>query len=339
MRADWPDIEDVLLIDALGSMASLSPAVDAGKLFARAEAHGLLGVVYDAWKAAGRPVAPNLERSLQTLVIARELDHHAHVAMLARVDTAFDEARLVAVALKGALLGARLYARPSARATTDIDLLIAEKDLACASAVLSSLGYVGRVGPAEERFRREHHHLHFNHPHAPLLELHFHAYRGFGRILRSEPLLERASLMSSAWKTVRVLDASDELVFLGVHAAAHRFLRLGWLFDMKLLFERMSDSERQLAFDRADAAGYGPAFAFALDRVREVFRVPTPRRKTSVWRGPLARRIMPEPMQPVLRSATRFFYTSMLCDSSSSVLSYASIASVGYVKRICGMDA
>ena len=58
-------------------------------LFASAERHGLSGVVLDAWRAQGLPLPPDLARSLDTLSVARALDHDAHVALLKRIDVRF----------------------------------------------------------------------------------------------------------------------------------------------------------------------------------------------------------------------------------------------------------
>src|SRR4029078_12488912 len=125
------------------------------------------------------------------------------------------------------------------------------------------------------RFRREHHHLHFSHPHALPLELHFHGYTGFRRVLPSAPLLDRwrASPLDGA-RALGVLEPADELVFLSIHAAAHRFVRLGCVSDLCLLVERVTDDQLEVAARRAREWGYARQTAFAGSLLTELLGVP-----------------------------------------------------------------
>lgn len=354
MRVDWLDAADVPLIDALRGAPGALESEGLAVLFERAELHGVLGVLHDVCsngerrdERAGRgdgedreeavAIPSELARTLGARAVARELDHQAHVAMLRRVDDALARASLAAVALKGVLLGERYYPRPSSRATSDIDLLVAEDDLERAGEALSDIGYRGFDGPSEQRFRREHHHLHFEHPHAPPLELHFHAYRGFGSTLRSEPLLRRSRVYAD-WKAVRILEPADELLYLAVHAAAHRFVRIGWLFDLKLLLGAMAPRDVALAHERAHEVGYARVFSFALGLVSEAFGAPVSPAALASWRTPLARSVVRERGRPLFRSASRFLYTATLCDSIPATLSYATWASRGYARRLFGLD-
>ncbi|AKV00807.1 hypothetical protein AKJ09_07470 [Labilithrix luteola] len=263
--------------------------------------------------------------------------------MLHRIDEALAARRIRALVLKGPLFAERFYPRPSARATSDIDLLVEEGSVPAAAEALEGLGYATATGPEEERFRREHHHLHLSHPHALPLELHFHAYRGFGHTLRSEPLIERSRMVSGhEFMTLRVADPADELVYLAVHASAHRFVRLAWLLDVRLLLERMTSDERELARARADAWGYRRALSLCALLVREVLGVSAdslgPIEPIRGLRESLLRAIVGEPGNPVLRSATRFVYTSALCDSWNASARYAVHASRGHAKRLLGFE-
>ena len=84
-------------------------------MFARAELHGVAGVIWDAWKANGVSVEPDLAAKLEARAIARELDQEAHLAMLRTIDGVLP---VRAISLKGPLFAARYYARPSSRGTT-----------------------------------------------------------------------------------------------------------------------------------------------------------------------------------------------------------------------------
>ena len=334
---------DGRLVETLRALPDLpaSARVDVAGLLARAELHGLAGVVHDALTRANVSCTPDLDRELAWREAAREIDHAAHLQMLVRIDEVLVDSGLVAAALKGPLLAERFYPRPAARATSDTDLLVDEADLSAVGQALAQIGYVGAEGVAEERYRREHHHLHFSHDNALPLELHFHAYRGFGRTLPSEPLVARGRTYSAgSLRAIRVLAPADELVFLAVHAAAHRFERLGWLYDLRLLIETLTVEQRMLAAQRATEWGYARAVSFAGELLIDVLGMravdvePIVRRE--LWRSQLLGAVTSAPRSPLRRSASRFLYSLALCDSPAAALRYSRAAMSGYAARAVG---
>lgn len=315
------------------------PAVDgiedAAMLFERADGHGMAGVLLDAWRTAGLSLPSSIERHELLRDAARECDHAAHINMLRRVDEALDAARLRGVVLKGALLAQRLYPRPAARPTSDIDLLVAEEDVARVVDVLAPIGYLPCVGPEEDQHRRYGHHLHLLHPAAPPLELHFHAYRGFGGVVRSEPLLER-SIEMQGFGRLRVLAPDDELFYLAVHAAAHRFGRLGWLYDLVLLLRKNDVTIVDAAFDRARTHRMERPLALALAFLASLLGVTsvTPAAQSKTWRQALLFAITEEPEAPLARSLSRFAYSLALCNDWRAAQRYARRAIAGRVDRL-----
>jgi Uncharacterised nucleotidyltransferase len=329
------------LVELLRSAGTIPERVrhDPTHVLRRAELHGLTAVVFGALADAAIDLQPPVGTELGLLAAARELDHAAHLAALRRIDAAFAAAHIDAVALKGCLFAERFYAVPSGRATSDTDLMVAEADLERATGVLETLGYVPETGPEELRFRREHHHIHLGHPAAPPLELHFHAYRGFGSVLRSEPLIERREKCARLGHgAVGVLSKPDELVYLAVHAAAHRFIRLGWLYDIRLLVERMTNGELEMAAVRARASGYARLLAFTASLMHDTLGVDAerlaPLGRLGWLRSRLVRRIVGEPSSPLKRSATRFVYSTALCDTFSSAARYATSSSLGRARGL-----
>ena len=337
----FPAARDARLVEVLRALPYVPERArpHAATVLARAEAHGLAGVVQDALRRCGVSLEPELERTLAWREAAREADHAAHLALLGRLDDVLTRAGLPAVALKGALFAERFYPRPSSRSTSDIDLLVDEATVGAVLTAVAELGYVAAGGAAEDRFRREHHHLHCSHPNALPLEVHFHAYRGFGGVLPSAPLLQRRGTSSSyGFSAIGVLAPADELVYLAVHAASHRFIRLGWLYDMRLLLETMTRPQVEMAALRARSWGYGRSLAFAAHLLVDLLGVkaslvdPLQRRLDSV-RRPIVRFVALEPTAPLLRSATRFVYTIALCDTFPAAVRYASSASMSRVRR------
>jgi hypothetical protein len=337
----FPATRDRSVAASLRALPDVAAGEGAGarEMFARAELHGVAGVIWDAWKSKGVPIDPALASRLEAAAIARELDHGAHLDILRRID-----ARLVVptVALKGPLFARRYYPRPSARGTSDVDVLVAEHDIDATVACLAPLGYEVVDSLREiARSRREHHHLHLASPRSPNLELHFHAYRGFGVTLRTETLAER-SVPADGFRMLRVPSAADELVYLAVHAASHRFGRLAWLYDLRLIVDRMSPADLETAATRARAWGVGRVLALAGDLLVEVFGA-RPETVRPLGALPLSRRalvhaVVGEPRTRILSSATRFAYTTMLADSMSASFRYAKSSSVGHARRVLGLD-
>ncbi len=338
--------EDRLIVDFLRALPDvpLSLVRDAATVVARADVHGVGGLIHDELRRSGLALGPALLSGLDARALASELDYAAHLDMLGKLDAALASAGLRGVLLKGALLAQRLYARPSARATTDIDLLVDPADLDAASNAVRAIGYRPFEGPREAWFREHHHHLHFLHPHALPLELHFHAYRGFGRVLPSRPLLERSrSIDGGKYAALRVLAPEDELVYLAVHAASHRFARLAWLYDCKLLVATMSDQEIAVAAERAFAWGYARPLALAAELLVELFGVSRDRLRAigalGVVRRALLHGIVGEPSNALLRSATRFVYTTSLSPTPVAAARYATAAVADHVRRVLGREA
>ncbi|MDB4946860.1 MAG: hypothetical protein JWP97_6394 [Labilithrix sp.] len=325
-----------LLIALLASPSlSLDPA-RIEELLATAERHGVAGVAHELLEARG-VVPPALRDELALRRVARELDHAAHIGTLRRIDAALFEARIDAVVLKGPLFAERFYASPAARATSDIDLLVAERELDLATTALRAAGYMASADPHEAWWRAEHHHIHLESPDGLPLELHFHAYRGFGGILRSEPLIARGVVASRPpMSALRVLTAEDELVYLAVHAAAHRFVRLGWLYDLVLLVGTMTDAALERAAQRARQLGFARPLAFAGQLLVERFGLARAELlgRLGAVRAPVVSAAVHAPEQPLFRAATSFVYAAALCDSPSSAVRYATRASADRARRL-----
>jgi hypothetical protein len=311
-------------------------------MFTRAESHGVAGVIWDAWKAHDAPLERELVTKLERVALARDMDHVAHLAVLRQLDEALDAHSVQAIALKGPLFAARYYARPSARGTSDIDLLVAEGDVGRAIAALAPADY--QVADSSEEMAwslREHHHLHLVRARAPDLELHFHAYRGFGITLRTEMLADR-SVPVAGLRRIRVPCPEDELVYLAVHAAAHRFGRLAWLYDVRLAVERMSPQALATSAKRARSWGVGRALALAGELLVDVLGVPAdvvrPLGTLPRSRRALVHAVVVEPKARVWRAATRFAYTTLLADSMAASLRYARKSSFGHARRVLGLD-
>lgn len=131
----------------------------------------------------------------------------------------------------------------------------------------------------------------------------------------------------------------DELVFLAVHAAAHRFVRLGWFYDLHLLVKPSGSELLAVAGERARSWGDAEVLALARRMLGEVFERSDAASKNetrirSAAGQSLAGHVLGQPRQPTLRAATRFIYTASLCDTTRAAVRYAARASAGRVRRL-----
>lgn len=236
------------------------------------------------------------------------------------IGAALAQARAPCVLLKGVGVAQRFYERPWMRASSDIDLLVMPDTLDATLDVLARLGYEIQKGARALVFRERHFHVEAMSRAGTLVEVHFLAYRGFGsEIAAADLFVGRSALPGFLGLSVPLL--ARELVYLAVHAAAHRFARVGWLADLMLIAKRAEPALFVEARAFARAVRYGAVFELALSLLRSRFDLAVPGELGARVR--LAEAIAAEPERPVIRSATRFLYTALLCDGAREQRRYA----------------
>lgn len=236
-------------------------------LLACAAGHGLRGVLAHHLSSIGVPLAAT-ERALGLVDQSRQ---QRQQRQLGEALAALQAGGVAVVALKGPLLGARLYPAPDLRPSTDLDLLVRPGDLEPAAAALAARGWTRSDAPRAAWFyRRLHHHVHLDREGSPTIELHHRAASAFGSEIPAGPLIERARPYGGGL----VLAPEDEWLYLAVHAAAHRFERLGWLYELKLYAAH--DLDWSVIAERARALGVARAVAFTAEVLRVRLRAGIP---------------------------------------------------------------
>lgn len=196
---------------------------------------------------------------------------------LQNVLTGLHENAVQPIALKGPVLAERLYEDPSARRSTDLDLLVSPADIEHAISALDRLGYQAESGASAGYHQRFHHHWVLSHPQRPQLELHFRLYVNFGVHIEASDFLARAySYQTRDGANCYVLSPEDEFFYLSLHAAGHSFARLAWLHDLKLFLRRYPALRWPEVFQRADALGVRSALDFAGKVLQERLEVCLP---------------------------------------------------------------
>jgi hypothetical protein len=252
-------------------------AVPAGAdtLVYAAARHGLAGFLQHALGRSGQTLEEAVRTNLRREALAQAARGLRVRALLLRSLDALDAVGVVPVLLKGYGLAMRLYPEPLQRATTDVDLLVADAEVGRASGALVGLGLKPLSAEAAAHAREHEHHLTFSGA-AGMVELHFRALVGYGQSLEAEALLSRAEEAELEGRRVRYLRAEDELVYLALHASNHLLQRLAWLFDLKLLVLARPGLDWGGVVEVARGTAFPHLAWYALEAARRLTGAPVP---------------------------------------------------------------
>jgi Uncharacterised nucleotidyltransferase len=304
--------------------------------------HGVEHLLYHLFAAASCDLPPAIREHARRRGVFERLGQTRLLDALDQALAALDGAGVPAVALKGPVLAERLYPDPTIRSSTDLDFLVSPQLLDRASEVLRAIGYETQMGPLHRYNRTHHHHVCLERPGWPMVELHFRAYTGFGIVVPAEPFLSRASHYrtrrgSVAW----VLSPEDEFLQLSLHAAGHRFARLSWLFELKLLLQSCPELDWDLVATRARALEIVTPVSFACEMLRRRLAVAVPRRSDLApprgLRARAAEALLPGDASDAVRreweTLCGIAYWVILCDRPAASVQLASHALLRIARR------
>jgi hypothetical protein len=147
---------------------------------------------------------------------------------------AFAEEAIAVVPLKGPSLAERIYGGAALRPCRDLDLLVSKADVPRTEAVLAAIGFAaGAEDDYHRPWRRE----------TTTVELHHDVENPLAFDFHVEGALRRASAAEFQGERCQKLAPEDELLYLCLHAARHRFERLSLLLDILLGFEQFTGTE------------------------------------------------------------------------------------------------
>jgi hypothetical protein len=196
------------------------------------------------------------------------------------------------VVLKGAALGPGVYANPTQRPLTDLDLLAPAPMVEAVTQRLIAQGYQVVSSLAPELTRRAEPHIGlFGGPGDGIsLEIHWGLIAGSAdwRVAPAEwfwqqtepwtPPPAHASALEPYREALLRFNPTAQLLYLAAHLVLrHGYTpaRLIWLYDLHLLICR-SPIDWRLLISQAYALGWAPALALALKQIRSCFATPTP---------------------------------------------------------------
>lgn len=255
--------------DIAGFKQRCSAVEDWEQVFHWALIHGVESVLHHALTEIGYRLPSTIEDRVRRWQVIKDVwQEHAQSA-LDEALRALESAAVPVVVLKGPVLGERLYSDPRMRLSADLDLLIACNDLARATQALETIGFRAAQESQARFLRRYHYHIVLSRSCPPVIELHFRLCDGFGVEIAAEEFLSRAGVHRTSRGTVAgILSPEDELLYLCIHAAGHRFLRLSWLYDIKLLLQRYPDLDWTTLIARARSLHALAALLFTCETLR-----------------------------------------------------------------------
>ena len=315
--------------DGSASLTNVCGKVEAwDKIFHCALLHGVEAYLHHCLVDAGIRIPAGIRESTERWLIIRDLWHSHIERTLHDVLQVLGTAGIRAVSLKGPLLGERLYPHPRTRPSADLDVLVARSDLDKASGALVAIGY-RPANDSQERFLREYHyHTILSRSCPPVVELHFCLSDGFGVSIPAEELLFRARGYQTLQGAIaNVLSPEDELLYLSIHAAGHRFVRLSWLCDLQLLLRRHPDLDWSLVISRARKLKVLSPFLFTCDTLRRRLGVDIPYLNTEKrLRSQIANLLLsmtanqPDPSRRSL--VGKMAFTAALCDRPNEAFTF-----------------
>jgi hypothetical protein len=280
------DFLSVVVTGYMPCFGALEGSVSVDDLFAAAEMHGVTALVYARLAATehagGWP--PVLVARLQEAT--RSLAAHELLvkAELVRLSGCLARAGVGALMLKGAPLAYAVYDVPYLRQRGDTDILVDEGDRTRADAVLLETGYKPDVSYSHgvESYQSTYRCVGaggLTH----VVDLHWRLSNRklFAPLFPMDELCSRALPVPGLGSAARMPSLQDGLLVACLHRVSHistpyfvnglRYCeanRLIWLYDIRLLCERMADEDWTEVCDRAEAKGLCAVCRDGLDAAR-----------------------------------------------------------------------
>ncbi|MCP4539161.1 MAG: nucleotidyltransferase family protein [Chloroflexi bacterium] len=228
----------------------------------QAESHGMAPLLYVHLKAAGVSLPSSVRRELQGLYLRHRHANQVRTRVLRDVLTAYDDAGIQVLIIKGAVLSHLVYPEPGLRPMGDLDILVPTSDLWRAQRLLAALGFDAPLPPnptlpprhlsAVKQTEGLVVHIEIHHR---LLSNYFHDAVSYVRSRVSSARLARQKGRSSDLvftsqpfalidTTAYTLGYEESLQHLCRHLASHvnvwDFCRLIWVADVVSLTERFA---------------------------------------------------------------------------------------------------
>jgi Uncharacterised nucleotidyltransferase len=214
-----------------------SGSLDWDYVAAQARDHSTLSLTARNLRAAAVGAVPaTILTRLETEARASAMRCLAQTSELIHVVELLASRGIRTLPYKGPVIAAQAYGDIAARQFEDLDVILAQRDVPLADAVLRSIGYEPRlpwlhapeaplVVPGEYNY--------FHNERRTILELHTEAtLRHFPARPRLEEFFDRAACVNLGGQTVRTFRAEDALPVYCVHGTKDFWVKLIWITDI-----------------------------------------------------------------------------------------------------------
>jgi Uncharacterised nucleotidyltransferase len=227
-------------------------------LFALAEGHGVISLLARAVAQFEENPAPtDFAKKIRQRHRAQVLSALQMTAELIRLADQFRDAGLDTALVKGPALALRAYGDTGARQYGDLDFLVRQKDILCATELMISAGYKPEIPVEALSVQKIPGQYVFVRIAAPLLvELHTErTMRYFPRGLPIEEFFARRQYVSVDGHQIPALAIEDELLLICIHGAKHLWERLSLVADVAAFVARQTGVTWERSFASARAVG------------------------------------------------------------------------------------
>jgi len=234
-----------------------------------ADEHRVSPMLYQLLTETGATVPPDAMERLRAEYNRNVFHSIANAAELIAVLKVFDEEGISAMPFKGVVLAASVYHDHMARAAGDLDLIIHQRDLKRATAILQARGYEftlpvlsdGRTdpNPYEYHFERQ--------ADGRVLELRWRldlTQPGFRRNLGMDWVWPSRRTAKLAGAEVPNMSSEMTLLVLCMHGSKHVWSRVLWICDVARLLECSPDLDWERAIREAKKSGLSRSLALGV---------------------------------------------------------------------------
>lgn len=263
-------------------------------LIALAARHDLIPLLSAGVAASDVAIPQAIQERLRRQARASEMRNCLAWEQLTQLVAAFNRAGLEPTILKGALFAHRYYRSPGLRPFGDLDILVPPADRKRAEQTLLALGYQAAMGTdneGQEWLSENHFHWVYTLEGGLPVELHWALTRADFEIhFDLEALAQRSRPFSLPEGRAWAFSPEDEIVYLAVHAAKHRFgVPLRHYTDLAVILATSALDWPRL-WQQAAAVGAEKAVKTSLGIARELGLLSLPEAQAeqvaAIWKDP-----------------------------------------------------
>jgi len=257
--------------------------VDWNPLIALAHQHRVVPLLYAELLGSGASVPPEILELLRADHDRNAFRSLANATELVSILKRFDEQSIPAMPFKGVVLAASVYKSLTIRPAGDLDLLIFERDLKRATAILLENGYELKTEAHEDGSPSIENYYEYHFERASdgmVLELRWRlelTQPRFRHNLGMDWVWPRRQTVNLAGVDVPNLDPERSLLMLCMHGSKHVWSRLIWICDVAQLLEQHTELDWNAVMKEAKRVGLFRSLALGLLLARRVCGAPVPR--------------------------------------------------------------